>query len=50
MVDNFELLKYHVNELPGYFYHLQIIKRNKDHASMRGNNRTIKQYYVESAD
>ena len=50
MVDNFELLKYQINTFPGCFYHLQIIKRNKDHASMRGNNRTIKQYYVEDAD
>ena len=50
MVNNFNLIKSQIYTIPGYFYHLQIIKRNKDHSSMQGSNRTIKQYYIENVD
>lgn len=47
MIDNFELitslLKFHNNDI---YYHLQIIRRGKDHPNLPAANRTIKAYFI----
>lgn len=47
MIDNFELitslLKFPNNDI---YYHLQIIRRGKDHPNLPAANRTIKAYFI----
>lgn len=52
MVDNFDLIKrtFYFNDASGSFFHLQIIRRGKDHPELPSANRVIKTYYVESSE
>lgn len=52
MIDNFDLIKslFYFNEANNLFYHLQIIRRGKDHPDLPAANRTIMTYYVQSAE
>lgn len=52
MVDNFDLIKRKIyfNDLSGLFFHLQVIRRGKDHPDLPSANRVIKTYYVESQE
>jgi len=49
MVDNFQQIhKLLVFESADTFYHLQIIKRKKEHPELTSNSKIIKTYYVQS--
>ena len=51
MVDNFELIKSLLSfNSEDDFYHLQIIRRGKDHPELEAANRTIKTYYITKVD
>lgn len=51
MVDNFELIKSLLTfDSEDDFYHLQIIRRGKDHPELEAANRTIKTYYITKVD
>ena len=51
MVDNFELIKSLLSfNSEDDFYHLQIIRRGKDHLELEAANRTIKAYYITKVD
>lgn len=52
MIDNFDLIKslFYFNEANNLFYHLQVIRRGKDHPNLPAANRTIMTYYVQSAE
>lgn len=51
MIDNFKqietLLSFDDSDL---FYHLQIIRRGKDHPNLAAANRTIKTYYIDNSE
>lgn len=51
MINNFEqietLLSFDDSDL---FYHLQIIRRGKDHPNLQSSNRTIKVYYIDNPE
>ena len=49
-IDNFDLIKSLINfsEDSGSFFHLQVIRRGKDHPNLPSANRVIKTYYVTS--
>ena len=51
MINNFELIESLLSfDNPDLFYHVQIIRRGKDHPTLASANRTIKTYYVDSAE
>lgn len=52
MVDNFDLIKRKIyfSDASGLFFHLQVIRRGKDHPDLPSANRVIKTYYVESQE
>ena len=52
MIDNFNLIKslFYFNEVNNLFFHLQVIRRGKDHPNLPAANRTIITYYVQSAE
>lgn len=51
MVDNFELIKSLLSfNSEDDFYHLQVIRRGKDHPELEAANRTIKTYYITKVD
>ena len=49
MIDNFELISELIktNKEKDCFFHLQIIRRGKDHPDLPAANRTIMQYFIE---
>ena len=51
-IDNFDLIKALINfsEVSGVFFHLQVIRRGKDHPDLPSANRVIKAYYVTSSE
>lgn len=51
MIDNFELIK-SLLEFPNddIYYHLQILRRGKDHPDMSAANRVIKSYFICSLE
>lgn len=49
MIDNFEQIETLLSfDDPDLFYHLQIIRRGKDHPNLAAANRTIKTYYIDN--
>jgi hypothetical protein len=52
MIDNFDLIKslFYFKEANNLFFHLQVIRRGKDHPNLPAANRTIMTYYVQSAE
>lgn len=52
MVNNFDLIKslFYFKEANNLFFHLQVIRRGKDHPNLPAANRTIITYYVQSAE
>lgn len=52
MVDNFNVISSILipKEQNTYFYHLQVIRRGKDHSKLPAANRVIKAYFVTSAE
>jgi hypothetical protein len=52
MIDNFDLIKslFYFKEANNLFFHLQVIRRGKDHPNLPAANRTIMTYYVQSSD
>lgn len=52
MVDNFELISKFLlpKKQEKYFYHLQIIRRGKDHPNLPSANAVIKTYFITSAE
>lgn len=49
MIDNFEQIETLLSfDDPDLFYHLQIIRRGKDHPNLVAANRTIKTYYIDN--
>jgi hypothetical protein len=51
MIDNIELIKkLLVFDSEDDFYHLQIIKRKKEHPELGSNSTTVKTYYIRSLD
>jgi len=51
MIDNFKLIKSFL-EFPNddIYYHLQILRRGKDHPDMSAANRVIKSYFICSLE
>ena len=51
MIDNFKLIKY-LLEFPNddIYYHLQILRRGKDHPELSAANRVIKSYFICSLE
>ena len=51
MIDNFELIK-PLLEFPNddIYYHLQILRRGKDHPELPAANRVIKSYFICSLE
>ena len=52
MVDKFNLIvnTFYFNEANEIFFHLQVIRRGKDHPDLPSANRVIKTYYVQSKE
>lgn len=51
MINNLELIKLHLKfDSEDDFYHLQIIKRKKEHPELGSNSYVVKTYYVRSAE
>lgn len=51
MIDNFKLIKENLKfETEDDFYHLQILKRKKEHPELGSNSYVVKTYYVTSTD
>lgn len=52
ILDNFDLIKrtFYFKDASGLFFHLQVIRRGKDHPDLPSANRVIKTYYVESKE
>ena len=51
MIDNFEQIETLLSfDDPDLFYHLQIIRRGKDHPNLAAANRTIKTYYIDNSE
>ena len=50
MIDNFELIKSLLSESEDEYYHLQILRRGKDHPELPAANRCIKAYYICSLE
>lgn len=52
MIDNFDLIKslFYFKEANNLFFHLQVIRRGKDHPNLPAANRTIMTYYVQSSE
>ena len=51
MIDNFEIIKpYLVFPNDDIYYHLQILRRGKDHPDMPAANRVIKSYFICSLE
>lgn len=51
MIENFEQIKSLLSfESTDDFYHLQIIKRKKEHPDLGSNNIVIKTYYIQSVE
>lgn len=51
MIDNFKLVSSFIPDREeGIFYHLQVIRRGKDHPELAAANRTIMQYFVTNSD
>lgn len=51
MINNFKLIESLLSfDNPDLFYHVQIIRRGKDHPTLASANRTIKTYYVDNAE
>lgn len=51
MIDNFEQIETLLSfDDPDLFYHLQIIRRGKDHPNLAAVNRTIKTYYIDNSE
>lgn len=52
MIDNFDLIKkqFYFSEKNEIFFHLQVIRRGKDHPDLPSANRTIQTYYVQSKE
>jgi hypothetical protein len=49
MIDTFEQIETLLSfDDPDLFYHLQIIRRGKDHPNLAAANRTIKTYYIDN--
>lgn len=50
MIDNFELIKrmFYFNEGNDMFFHMQILRRGKDHPELPAANKLIKSYLVRS--
>lgn len=49
MIDNFKQIETLLSfDDPDLFYHLQIIRRGKDHPNLVAANRTIKTYYIDN--
>lgn len=49
MINNFEQIETLLSfDDPDLFYHLQIIRRGKDHPNLVAANRTIKTYYIDN--
>lgn len=52
MIDNFELIKrlFYFNEANNMFFHLQILRRGKDHPDLPAANKLIRSWLVRSCD
>nr|DAF16289.1 MAG TPA: hypothetical protein [Crassvirales sp.] len=51
MINNFKLIESLLSfNNPDLFYHVQIIRRGKDHPSLPSANRTIKTYHIDNAE
>lgn len=52
MVDNFDKIEkmFYFTEASETFFHLQVIRRGKDHPDLPSANRVIKTYYVQSKE
>lgn len=51
MIDNFKQIETLLSfDDPDLFYHLQIIRRGKDHPNLVAANRTIKTYYIDNSE
>ena len=51
MIDNFEIIKpYLVFPNDDIYYHLQILRRGKDHPDMPAANRIIKAYFINQLE
>lgn len=51
MINNFKLIESLLSfDNPDLFYHVQIIRRGKDHPILSSANKTIKTYYVDNAE
>ncbi len=51
MIDNFELFKSFMSfDSEDQFYFLQIYQRRKDNSFLKGDNKTIKDYFIYSVD
>jgi hypothetical protein len=49
-INNFELITPLLNFEDGNFYHLQIIKRKKEHKELGSNSYIVKTYYIQSLE
>lgn len=52
MIDNFNLIEktFYFNEAKEMFFHLQVIRRGKDHPDLPSANKVIKTYYIQSKE
>jgi hypothetical protein len=51
MINNLEIIKQHLKfDSEDDFYHLQIIKRKKEHPELGSNSYIVKTYYIRSID
>ena len=49
MINNFDLISSLLNfDDSDLFYHLQILRRGKDHPNLPSANRVIKTYYIDN--
>ena len=49
MINNFDLISSLLNfDNSDLFYHLQILRRGKDHPNLSSANRVIKTYYIDN--
>ena len=51
MINNIDIIKSIISfDTPDEFYHLQILKRKKEHPSLGSNSYVVKTYYISSMD
>ena len=52
MINNFNLIEktFYFSEAQETFFHLQVIRRGKDHPDLPSANKVIKTYYIQSKE